>query len=310
VHQLADFQPAQVGQLCRALRSGSHGRPRRGRRHGQRSQQALHAVGVVGRADRDRLAVGHVPRRLTVVGQQRHDGLATLACMQVLQPHPIAGVRRRGHHADHGIGALDAIGNGRQPYFAAGDVAAVQPAGVAGTLQCGDQAVGEVAVVTRVADEDYRVARAGLALDRWREIWRGCGCGCCGEVGAGETASVQFFDQRPEGGLLFVSRSAADRLQQKREAMPRTNTAAIQQAAHAGDHEILGGAALRNVVIHVAMLGMKSERQPGVATIFAHERSEQIGGSVDDVHSQVFLVCSPGSKGDMDSRQAMEIRFG
>ena len=26
--------------------------------------------------------------------------------------------------------------------------------------------------------------------------------------------------------------------------MPRTNTAAIQQAAHAGDHEILGGAAL------------------------------------------------------------------
>jgi len=36
----------------------------------------------------------------------------------------------------------------------------------------------------------------------------------------------------------------------------------------------------------------------------------QIGGSVDDVHSLVFLVFAPGSKGDMDSRQAMEIRFG
>ncbi|MEF8724615.1 MAG: hypothetical protein ABTS16_17300 [Candidatus Accumulibacter phosphatis] len=49
----------------------------------------------------------------------------------------------------------------------------------------------------------------------------------------------------------------------------------------------------------------------GKATpLTAHERSEQIGGSVDDVHSTVFLVFAPGSKGDMDSRQAMEMRFG
>jgi hypothetical protein len=58
------------------------------------------------------------------------------------------------------------------------------------------------------------------------------------------------------------------------------------------------------------MLGVKGQRQPGVATIFAHERSEQIDGSVDDVHSLVFLLLAPESKGDMDSRQEMEMRFG
>ena len=292
MHQLAKLQTAQISQLRRALRRGRIAERARCRWHGQRAQQALQARGVVGAADRDRLAVGQVPRRIAIAGQQRNDGLAALFCVEVFQPYPFAGVGGRGYQADEGVGALDSFGNRRQPYLAAGDVAGVEPAGVAGPPQIGDQTVGDLPVATRVADEDNLVTRAGLVGDRWRETWRGCGCGgrCCGEVGAGETAPVQLFDQRPERSLLFVSRSAADRLEEKRECMTRPSIAVVKQTAHASDDEICRGAALRNRVVHVRMLGVKGEGQPGVTPVFAHERSEQIGGLFADVHS---LVVSP-----------------
>ncbi|HRF06930.1 hypothetical protein [Accumulibacter sp.] len=76
--------------------------------------------------------------------------------------------------------------------------------------------------------------------------------------------------------------------------------------AHASAHEILHGAELRNVVIHVPMLGEKGERQPSVTTIFTHEWSEQIRGSFDYVHSLVF---APESKDCMHSPQVNAIRM-
>ncbi len=88
--------------------------------------------------------------------------------------------------------------------------------------------------------------------------------------------------------------------------MPRTNSAMLEQAAHASDHEIPRGTALRNRVVHVRMLGVKGECKPGVTTVFAHERSEQIGGLFDDGHS---LVVSPKRMRCAHSRQVMQTRF-
>jgi hypothetical protein len=312
VHQLAELQTAQVGQLRRALRRGRKARRARCRRRGQRAQQALHARGR-SRRRRSRSPGG---RPGTTAARSRRSAaerwLAALSCLQAFQPHPFAGVGGRGYQADDGVGALDAVGNRRQPYLAAGDVAGVEPAGVAGALQIGDQTVGDLPVATRVADEDtrsralaWRTTRGGKLARMWLRTGAEAEVAAARSAPAGQRLSSSSISAR-KAGCLSSPAALQTASSRERECMTRTNTAMVKQAAHASDDEICRGAALRNRVVHVRMLGVKGEGQPGVTTVFAHERSEQIGGLFDDVHS---LVVSPERTRCAHSRQVMPTRL-
>ena len=101
------------------------------------------------------------------------------------------------------------------------------------------------------------------------------------------TGGVEFVDQGLEFGLPLIARRAADGFAQDRQGMPGAEAAPIG-AAHAADHEIGRGTALRDGVVDLAVIGVKCQRQPGVTTFLGQVGRAQLCGALEDVHAFSF----------------------
>jgi hypothetical protein len=75
--------------------------------------------------------------------------------------------------------------------------------------------------------------------------------------------------------------------------MPAADTAAFEQVANAANREDGRRTVLRNAIVDTAMLAVECECQPGVTVILAHEMSQELRRTLEDVHG---LLWWPGGK--------------